>query len=62
MVERFEYFYRVGYCNIDDQPCKLDGACDMCHWAKINKQWEALNAQKNLNTLEPTKKGGPDEN
>ena len=46
MVERFEYFYRVGYCNIDDQPCKLDGACDMCHWAKINKQWEALNAQE----------------
>jgi len=60
MVESFEYFYRVGYCNIDDQPCKLDGACDMCHWAKINKQWEALKAQEAKDRTEAKERGEDD--
>ena len=56
MVQQYEYAYRVWKCKLDDRLCDLDGACDRCYWAKLNREWEDLNSQKNLNTLEPTKK------
>ncbi len=52
MVERYEYFYRVGYCKIDNKECHRDGLCDTCLWAELDNRRKDLNAQETPNCFE----------
>jgi len=60
MVEQYEYAYRVWKCKLDDTLCDLDGACDRCYWAKLNREWEALKAQEDKDRAEAKERGEDD--